>query len=122
MREFRLRVAILTVLLVLFTSFLSQATENERVFTGKQTDVLASSGDPCCEVMGDCDGDGALTPMDLSCLVNCMWRIYPPMCYPYCPDEGDVNCSGSFDPLDAVYLVNYFYRHGPGPCDCSEVP
>jgi len=120
MTRFWFRITILTALFILSSSLTSQASEYEKVPAADRS-IAASSSESCCEVKGDCNSDGVLNPMDLVCLIHCMWYGYP-SCYPECPEEGDVYCNGQTDPIDAVYLVNYLYKFGPEPCDCSQTP
>lgn len=121
MTRFWFKITILTALFICAASPLSQASEYEKI-PAEGRSIVTSSSESCCEVKGDCSNDGALDPRDRACLVNCMWRIYTPLCYPECPEDGDVNCDGTSNPLDAVYLVNHFYKFGPEPCDCSQTP
>ncbi|MFC1475844.1 transglutaminase family protein [Candidatus Zixiibacteriota bacterium] len=81
-----------------------------------------------CNCRGFCDMDGEeeLTPVDVSYIVNFVYRgldARPRL--PDCPEEnGDWDCGGSVDPIDVSYYVNYVYRQqGTGPCDpCVPLP
>jgi len=69
----------------------------------------------CCEIRGDFDHNGSLSPLDAIALVSYLWSGGDG---PVCEDEVDVNDSGGVDPMDAVYMVNYFWMGGPAPVPC----
>ncbi len=77
-----------------------------------------------CAEFCDLDLDGEFTPVDVSYIVNYVYKSLdarPQL--PDCPREnGDWNCDGFVDPIDVTFYVNYVYRsQGDGPCDpCAE--
>ncbi len=77
---------------------------------------------PLCNCTGFCDVDGndVLDPVDVSYLVNYVYKgLDARVLLPDCPQEnGDWDCSGNIDPLDVAFYVNYVYKgFGTGPCD-----
>ncbi len=71
-----------------------------------------------CGVWGDINGDGAVDPMDVMCLVYHVYkgrdlRIQPANC-PY--ECGDANCDGQTDPMDMISLINHVYKAMTLPC------
>ncbi len=62
---------------------------------------------------GDWDGDGAVSPIDLSAMVDYSFSGGPG---PTNPWQGDVNCDGTVDPIDIAQTVDYLFAGGPGPC------
>lgn len=76
-----------------------------------------------CGVWGDMNGDDGVNPLDVTYLVNFVYknqdaRVQPPDC-PFV--AGDVDCNSIPTPLDVTILVNLVYKsQGPLPCDpCS---
>jgi len=69
----------------------------------------------CCLLRGDIDSDGEITPLDIVCFVNWLWRngAAPP-----CLEEADFDADGSVDPTDCLHLANYMWRSGPPPAQC----
>ncbi|MFC1476077.1 MXAN_6640 family putative metalloprotease [Candidatus Zixiibacteriota bacterium] len=63
---------------------------------------------------GDCDDDGQVTPLDVTVLVNHVYRSYHGIARH--DSFGDCNCDGSIDPLDVTILVIKVYLQGPDPC------
>jgi hypothetical protein len=66
-------------------------------------------------VPGDVDDDGQVTPLDVTVLVNYVYRSYFGIARH--DSFGDCNCDDSIDPLDVTILVNHVYRQGPEPCE-----
>jgi len=61
-------------------------------------------------IRGDVNNDGVLAPLDVTCLVNFVFRGWDVPPQPeYC--VGDCNCDGSVSPMDVVYLANKIYRN-----------
>jgi hypothetical protein len=67
---------------------------------------------------GDCTQDGVIDVGDVVCILNYLFKDYPPP-EPLC--ILDVNCDGVVDLGDAIYLINYLFRNGDPPCSecCS---
>jgi len=68
----------------------------------------------CSSICGDPDGDGSITILDITFVINYLYKDGPapdPMEY------ADVNNSGSINILDVIHLINYLYKSGPEP-DC----
>ncbi len=63
-------------------------------------------------ICGDIDHNGFIDALDISYLVNFMYRGGPP---PPIEQATDVDGSGYIDPLDLTYLVNFMYKGGPPP-------
>ncbi len=74
-----------------------------------------------CGTPGDFNDDGTIDPLDMTILINYLFRGHePPAEPPNCPlSRTDWNCDGVSNPLDAVYMVNFVYRGYPeaAPCD-----
>ena len=63
---------------------------------------------------GDIDGSGAINVLDISYLVNYLYK--GGMAPRYDISMGDPDCNGRINILDVSYLVDYLYRGGPDPC------
>jgi M6 family metalloprotease-like protein len=70
----------------------------------------------CCLVRGNVNGLSGVNVVDLTYLVNYLFRSgnFPP-----CPEEGNVDNVGEINVADVTYLVDYLFRGGepPPPCD-----
>jgi hypothetical protein len=67
---------------------------------------------PLPYVPGDASGDGEVNLLDLTFLVDRIFRGGPP------PDPllaGDCNCDSSVDVLDLTFMVDFVFRGGPEP-------
>lgn len=64
---------------------------------------------------GDVNGDGGTTPIDVTILVQYVYR-YNTGIQPH-DSFGDCNCDGMITPIDVITLVNHVYRTGTAPCD-----
>jgi hypothetical protein len=79
----------------------------------------------CCHyVVGDVNGSGNLTGLDVTYAVRYFKGGYPPPYRIICPcgeyswyGSGDVNGSCTFDGLDVLYMVRYF-KGGSPPMPC----
>ena len=60
---------------------------------------------------GDANVDGAINILDVTFLINYLYRSGPAPEL-YC---GDANASGNLNILDATYLISYLYKGGPPP-------
>ncbi|MFC1476143.1 hypothetical protein ACFLQW_03985 [Candidatus Zixiibacteriota bacterium] len=79
---------------------------------------------PCiCTDFCDLDFDGAINPLDVTVLVNLVYRQLDsrePL-PPSCPRaNGDWDCSGAVDPIDVAFYVNFVYKSLGGPDDPCE--
>ncbi len=86
---------------------------------GFQKGIITIS-DCDCTRLGDCDGDDAITPVDVIYLVNTVYLgADPPPPLPWCPTvNGDWNCDDIIDPVDVMEIVGFVYRNsGFPPCD-----
>nr|MBN2277685.1 dockerin type I repeat-containing protein [candidate division Zixibacteria bacterium] len=63
---------------------------------------------------GDVDGSGAVNILDVTYLMNYLYKNGLPPKYAYY--MGDTNCNGQINILDVSYLVSYLYKSGPEPC------
>jgi hypothetical protein len=73
-----------------------------------------------CAGFGDLDLSGLITPLDVTILVNYVYKqLDSRVQLPDCPgDNGDWDCATGVTPLDVAYCVNYVYKQiGGGPCD-----
>ncbi len=69
---------------------------------------------------GDANNDGIFNLLDLTFLVDLIFRGGP---YPLHPASLDLNCDGvSSSALDLTIMVDFFYRGGPAPTCCHTLP
>nr|MBN2278554.1 CotH kinase family protein [candidate division Zixibacteria bacterium] len=78
------------------------------VFMGVITPGSANN----CFICGDANGNGSVNILDVTFLINYLYRGGPA---PNPSESADVNNSLSVNILDATYLINYLYRGGPAP-------
>ncbi len=67
-------------------------------------------------VCGDASGDGLVNLIDITALINYLYKEGP------APDPekaGDVDSSGTVNLLDITYLISYLYKEGPDP-NCPQ--
>ncbi|SYZ73406.1 hypothetical protein TRIP_C21524 [Candidatus Zixiibacteriota bacterium] len=70
----------------------------------------------CCWNPGDANNDHVVNILDVSYLINYLYKQGPE---PACPDDGDVNASGNINILDVAYFINALYKSGPSmQCGC----
>ena len=107
------------LLLAALAPMISQSANNPEK-TSLDAAITGSSTDECdCGVWGDVTGDGLIDPMDVTYILNLVYRltdnlVQPPSC-PYA--AGDVNCDEAVDPLDVTIFVNMVYRgNSAGSC------
>jgi hypothetical protein len=61
---------------------------------------------------GDVDGDGSINILDITYLINNIYKNGPE---PPVPEFADVNSDTSVDILDIVFLIGYLYKSGLQP-------
>jgi parallel beta-helix repeat protein len=66
----------------------------------------------CGFVCGDVDGGGWLNILDVSYLINFIYKNGPP---PVIPGSDDTDGSGGVNILDATHIIKYLYWNGPLP-------
>ncbi|MEW5925529.1 MAG: dockerin type I domain-containing protein, partial [Candidatus Zixiibacteriota bacterium] len=67
---------------------------------------------------GDVNGDWAVNILDITYLINYLYKGGPP---PPDPNNGDPNGSCNVNILDVTYLIGYLYKSGPAPLEgCVE--
>lgn len=66
----------------------------------------------CSSICGDIDGDNSITLLDITFLINFLYKGGPA---PDSMENADVNNSGSVNILDILYLIKYLYKSGPPP-------
>ncbi|UCD95659.1 MAG: thrombospondin type 3 repeat-containing protein [Candidatus Zixiibacteriota bacterium] len=69
-------------------------------------------GDVCEYVCGDADGSGAVNLVDVTHIINFLYKEGP------APDPmaaADANGSGVVNLLDVTHLIDYLYKEGPDP-------
>ena len=69
-------------------------------------------GEPSVYMCGDANFDQAINLLDVSYLVDFIYRNGP---QPFPNGAGDNNADGEINILDVSNLVNYLYRNGPPP-------
>jgi len=72
-----------------------------------------------CNLMGDVSNNGAVNLLDVTYLVNHLYRGSPA---PPIPGQADVNCDCSINILDATCIISYLYNTSPYCtfCSCQE--
>ena len=69
---------------------------------------------------GDVNDSGDINILDITYLINYLYRAGPAPPY---PEAADVNFDGTINIMDITYLINYLYRGGPDPyCEDPEPP
>ena len=63
-------------------------------------------------VRGDADNSGGINIMDVSYMINYLYKGGPP---PVTLRAGDANSSAVLNIMDVTYLINYLYKSGPPP-------
>lgn len=63
-------------------------------------------------VCGDANGNGSLNALDVTFLINFIYKHGPA---PNPLQSGDVNRSGTINALDVTFMINFLYKHGPAP-------
>lgn len=85
-------------------------------------DLDRDCGEPCeCHCLpGDVDNSGNYNILDVTYLINYLYRGGPaPIPYELC--SGDVSCNcGNHNILDVTSMINYLYKSGQRPCNCWE--
>ncbi|MEW5923738.1 MAG: dockerin type I domain-containing protein [Candidatus Zixiibacteriota bacterium] len=82
--------------------------------------LTVAESEPCCDVPGDCCGDGVVNLLDVTCMIRWLYQgWWPPTCRAQCDVNG--NCSENI--LDITGLIIYLYKGGPAPrCPSPECP
>ena len=73
---------------------------------------FGTSGQGCCNLAGDASNNDAVNILDVTYVINYLYKGGPP---PVCNDEGDANGNNSINILDVTHLINYLYKGGPPP-------
>nr|MBN2276769.1 dockerin type I repeat-containing protein [candidate division Zixibacteria bacterium] len=72
-----------------------------------------------CQFMGDANDDGVINILDVTYMINYLYRgaSSPPL-----PDQADVNCSCQLNILDATCILSYIYSIPPycSFCSCQD--
>ena len=90
----------------------SQGSYDEYAFSGGGVAV-------CDCIPGDADGDGKHLILDVTHLINYLYKNGPaPVPYETCSGDADSDCSVLI--LDVTYLINYLYKNGPEPGSCES--
>jgi hypothetical protein len=73
----------------------------------------------CCQLPGDADGNGILNILDVTRVINYLYRNGP---VPECLAEADFNCDCRLNLLDAKCLITYIYEtvEPCEGCSCEE--
>jgi len=75
---------------------------------------LCFCGSIAIDVCGDADGDYTVNILDVTSVINYLYKDGPP---PIVMSRADVDGSGMINILDVTYLINYLYKDGPD-LDC----
>jgi hypothetical protein len=81
-------------------------------YSGCEVDITDDVGDVCGYVCGDANGSGAVNALDITFLIN---YLYKGGAAPNPMEAGDANGSGIINALDITYLINYLYKGGAAP-------
>jgi len=73
----------------------------------------------CDCIPGDADGSGIYNILDVTYLINYLYKSGPPPT-PYALCSGDADCNCQINILDVTYLINYLYKSGNPPCTCEQ--
>ncbi|UCD94336.1 MAG: hypothetical protein JSU69_11335, partial [Candidatus Zixiibacteriota bacterium] len=63
-------------------------------------------------VCGDADASGAVNLLDVTFIINYLYKEGPA---PVPPEGADANGDGSINLLDVTHIINYLYKEGPEP-------
>ncbi|UCD93602.1 MAG: thrombospondin type 3 repeat-containing protein, partial [Candidatus Zixiibacteriota bacterium] len=69
-------------------------------------------GDACDYVCGDADGSRVINLVDLTFIINYLYKEGPE---PDPDESADADGNGSVNLVDATHLINYLYKEGPEP-------
>jgi hypothetical protein len=83
---------------------------------GSRCDVGAVPFEPVIYICGDADGNGVVNILDITRLINYLYKDGEP---PDPPEAGDANGNGIVNILDITHLINFLYKDGPPPL-CPE--
>ena len=78
--------------------------------------LMGAFGPGCGFICGDVNANGVVNILDITYLVNYLYKGGPP---PQPEASGDVNNDNTIGILDITYLINYLYKGGPAPV-CPE--
>jgi hypothetical protein len=63
-------------------------------------------------VCGDADASGAVNLLDVTFIINYLYKEGPA---PVPPEGADADGNGSLNILDVTHIINYLYKEGPEP-------
>jgi len=66
----------------------------------------------CCDVAGDASDNGLVNILDVTYIINYLYKSGP---IAPCPAEADANGNCQVNILDVTYIINYLYKSGPAP-------
>jgi hypothetical protein len=87
-----------------------------------QLDCPGCEPSECDADIGDANGSGGTTPIDIDDVVYLIAYIFSegPAPTPYEVASGDANSSCGVDIDDVVFLIAYIFSEGPAPLSCEE--
>jgi hypothetical protein len=97
------------------TPYCRNASPPENVVTGMT--AVRFERQPLQIMAGDANGDKTINILDITYLINYVYRGGPP---PEPLASGDPNCNSAINILDITFLINYLYKGGPAPCYYTE--
>jgi hypothetical protein len=101
-----------------FDGIIDEARLYGRALTSDEIAAVYSSQPCACPCQSDLDGDGFLTSLDLSTLIDILFSGHPDIQLPECPSpRADFDCDGYSTSLDLAALIDHLFASGPGPCD-----
>ncbi|UCD95388.1 MAG: hypothetical protein JSU69_04895 [Candidatus Zixiibacteriota bacterium] len=66
----------------------------------------------CCVDPGDADDNSAINILDVTFIINYLYKNGPT---PACVDQADADGNNSVNILDVTHIINYLYKNGPDP-------
>ena len=66
----------------------------------------------CCVDAGDADGNASLNILDVTFIINFLYKNGPA---PGCTDQADADGNNSLNILDVTHIINFLYKNGPAP-------
>jgi PKD repeat protein len=76
------------------------------------TPIIGTAMVSLAYVCGDANGDDQVNILDLTYMINYLYKSGPP---PVPEESADTNGDGNLNILDVTYSINYIYKGGPEP-------
>jgi plastocyanin len=76
------------------------------------TEIVTITVNSCCIKAGDANNNGAVNLLDVTFLIN---RLFKGGALPPCPAQADANGNGAVNLLDVTYLINFLFKSASAP-------